>query len=78
MSVTVLIVPGVNNSGPDHWQSLWQARLPRALRAEQENWEWPDCEEASVSEYFGRIVKRQLLQPRARGRICAPLGKPIH
>lgn len=45
MNTTVLMVPGVNNSGPDHWQSLWQAKLPRALRAEQENWDWPDCEE---------------------------------
>lgn len=45
MSATVLIVPGVGNSGPDHWQSIWQAKDARALRAEQENWDFPERDE---------------------------------
>ncbi|MGH6893492.1 MAG: RBBP9/YdeN family alpha/beta hydrolase [Dongiaceae bacterium] len=38
----VLIVPGLGGSGPDHWQSLWQARLPNASRVEQADWDRPD------------------------------------
>ncbi|HRK37809.1 MAG TPA: alpha/beta hydrolase [Burkholderiaceae bacterium] len=38
---TVVFVPGWRNSGPGHWQSLWQARLPNALRVEQDDWLTP-------------------------------------
>ncbi len=42
MSAKLLIVPGVNNSGPEHWQSIWQARYTGARRVEQEFWDLPD------------------------------------
>lgn len=38
---TVLIVPGWRNSGPGHWQTLWQQRLPQARRVEQRDWMSP-------------------------------------
>lgn len=38
----ILIVPGLGGSGPDHWQSLWQGRLPNARRVEQADWDRPD------------------------------------
>jgi len=38
----ILIIPGLGNSGPDHWQSRWEAKLPTARRVEQEDWERPD------------------------------------
>jgi predicted alpha/beta hydrolase family esterase len=37
-----LIIPGLGGSGPDHWQSRWQARLPDARRVEQADWDKPD------------------------------------
>lgn len=37
-----IIVPGWKNSGPDHWQTLWQQRLPHAVRVSQRDWENPD------------------------------------
>jgi uncharacterized protein len=40
----ILIIPGLGNSGPDHWQSRWQAKLPTARRVEQVDWEKPDVE----------------------------------
>lgn len=40
----VLIVPGWRNSGPDHWQMLWQERLPTAVRVEQDDWLLPTRE----------------------------------
>ena len=42
MAAPVLIIPGLGGSGPDHWQSLWQARLPDARRVEQADWDKPD------------------------------------
>ncbi|GAA4534583.1 alpha/beta hydrolase [Chelativorans composti] len=41
----ILIVPGFANSGPDHWQSRWQARLPSARRVEQREWLKPVLED---------------------------------
>lgn len=40
-AVDFLFVPGLNNSGPDHWQSLWEARLPNARRVELGLWADP-------------------------------------
>ncbi|WP_298769250.1 alpha/beta hydrolase [uncultured Fibrobacter sp.] len=36
-----LIVPGLNNSGPTHWQTFWTKSLPDASRVYQRNWEHP-------------------------------------
>lgn len=33
-----LIIPGWRNSGPDHWQSRWQAQLPDVERVQQDDW----------------------------------------
>jgi hypothetical protein len=36
----VLLLPGWMNSGPDHWQSLWEQQYGD-LRVEQDDWAWP-------------------------------------
>lgn len=41
----ILIVPGYTNSGPDHWQSRWQAKLSTARRVEQAEWSKPVLED---------------------------------
>ncbi|EWY38772.1 hypothetical protein N825_11425 [Skermanella stibiiresistens SB22] len=40
--VTVLILPGLGGSGPQHWQSLWQDAEPSFQRVEQADWDNPD------------------------------------
>jgi predicted alpha/beta hydrolase family esterase len=42
--MNVLLVPGLGNSGPDHWLSHWEKALP-APRAELGNWDDPHPEE---------------------------------
>lgn len=42
MRLQPLIVPGWNGSGPEHWQSRWEATLPRAQRVEQTDWRAPE------------------------------------
>ncbi|SMH36078.1 RBBP9/YdeN family alpha/beta hydrolase [Azospirillum agricola] len=38
---TVLILPGLGNSGPDHWQSWLAGRMPGLVRVEQADWDHP-------------------------------------
>lgn len=40
----VLIVPGLNGSGPAHWQTWLQAHHRHALRVEQPHWQQPDLD----------------------------------
>lgn len=37
----VLIVPGLNDSGPDHWQTHWERDLPRCRKVDLGNWDDP-------------------------------------
>lgn len=39
---TILIVPGLGDSGPDHWQTWLQARLQNSLRVVQPDWHKPN------------------------------------
>jgi len=40
---SVLLLPGLANSGPQHWQSLWEAKHPEYRRVEQADWDTPKC-----------------------------------
>jgi predicted alpha/beta hydrolase family esterase len=37
----ILIIPGYGDSGPGHWQSLWEANLRYAKRVQMPNWFFP-------------------------------------
>jgi predicted alpha/beta hydrolase family esterase len=41
----VLLVPGINNSGSAHWQSIWEARHAKIQRVMQRDWDYPNCDE---------------------------------
>jgi uncharacterized protein len=40
----LLIVPGLGGSGPDHWQTRWEALDPRCTRVEQRDWDRPELD----------------------------------
>ena len=40
-----LIVPGLGNSGPDHWQTYFQNSGDNFFRIEQKEWDAPTCED---------------------------------
>jgi predicted alpha/beta hydrolase family esterase len=40
--MSVLFLPGLNASGPAHWQSRWLRQMPDAHLVEQTNWDDPD------------------------------------
>jgi uncharacterized protein len=39
----VLLLPGLSDSGPEHWQTLWMRGRPGFRRVEQADWEAPRC-----------------------------------
>ena len=46
----ILIVPGLRNSGPRHWQTWFEKTLPHTHRVHQEDWERP-----SLSDWAARV-----------------------
>ncbi len=48
----ILIVPGLRNSGPSHWQTWFQSQLPDTQRVEQVNWESP-----GLSDWATRVCE---------------------
>jgi hypothetical protein len=53
---TFLTIPGWNGSGPEHWQSIWEAKYAGFRRVEQRDWhrpsrdQWVDSIERMVQE----------------------------
>jgi predicted alpha/beta hydrolase family esterase len=45
MDYPVLVIPGHGNSGPLHWQSLWQQWQPGWARIEVGNWDHAICDD---------------------------------
>lgn len=43
MTATVLILPGLYDSGPDHWQSIWERTDAHCRRVVQRDWSAPRC-----------------------------------
>lgn len=39
------IIPGLGNSGPQHWQTYFEKILPNCSRIEQQEWDAPSCED---------------------------------
>jgi predicted alpha/beta hydrolase family esterase len=60
MTPPVLIVPGINNSGDGHWQTLWQRSNPGFERLVVNDWDNPECRHWSNA--IGSAVRR--LGPR--------------
>ncbi|HZW22958.1 alpha/beta hydrolase [Noviherbaspirillum sp.] len=62
MTTTILIHPGLFNSGEGHWQTLWEADLPGAHRVQQRDWEqpvrseWVDTLDAAIRNAPGPVV----------------------
>lgn len=43
MTTAVLLLPGIGNSGPEHWQSYWERTVPGCTRLLQAEWDAPRC-----------------------------------
>ncbi len=69
----ILIIPGLGNSGPDHWQSRWEAKLSGARRVVQDDWEHPDLGDwtGRIAAAVGSATKPVILVAHSLGAIAA-------
>lgn len=62
IGASVLILPGIGDSGPGHWQSLWQQSHPHFQRVVQHDWDqpvcgiWTDVLETTVGHRHGDVL----------------------
>ncbi len=59
----ILLLPGLGDSGPSHWQTHWQAAHPEFQRVVQDDWETPVAEEwvARLHRYIAADTSPALL-----------------
>lgn len=69
----VLIVPGLNNSGPEHWQTRWEALHPAFERIEQWHWDRPDLDvwSAQVGHTLRRSARPAILVAHSFGCLAS-------
>ncbi len=80
-----VIVPGVGDSGPDHWQTLWQALLPGALRVVQDDWSLSEAAawDGRLEEVVSGLERPAVLIAHSAGAVtvarwaCHP-GASVH
>ena len=72
----ILIIPGYQNSGPDHWQTRWQQKLSTARRVEQDQWSKPEREPwvARIAETVNAAERPVFLVAHSLGVACAVLA----
>jgi len=72
MEPPVLIVPGWANSGPGHWQSIWQEANPSWVRVEQADWEHPLLDDwlATIDRYVRACTAPPVLVGHSLGSIA--------
>lgn len=46
---TTLLLPGIGNSGADHWQSTWERARKNTRRVHQGDWDHPQCDRWSAA-----------------------------
>jgi len=85
MKVPVLILPGWLNSGPQHWQSLWERDHPEYRRVQQKNWDLPKRKDwvATLDAAVAVCSARPVLVAHSLG--CATIAhwaashsRPVH
>jgi len=59
---TILIIPGLGNSGPQHWQSIWENTY-HFTRVEQNDWETPVCADwvANINAEVGKYQPENVI-----------------
>ncbi len=43
--MTAIVLPGITGSGPEHWQSIWEAQDPGLVRFQPASWDYPDLDD---------------------------------
>jgi len=75
----ILIIPGLGGSGPDHWQSRWEAKIPAVRRVAQADWENPglDAWRARIIEEVERAARPVILVAHSLGVLAVAHTAPF-
>ncbi|MTH67971.1 alpha/beta fold hydrolase [Agromyces bracchium] len=65
----LVIVPGIGGSGPEHWQSRWEAALPGTVRIAPGSWDEPD-----LSDWVAAIERAVASTPARPVLVAHSLG----
>ena len=65
----ILIVPGIGNSSPSHWQSLWQAKGPEWHRLQVKDWDHVVCDDwvSAISRHIASLGPDTLIVAHSLG-----------
>ncbi|WP_334194566.1 RBBP9/YdeN family alpha/beta hydrolase [Pararhodobacter sp.] len=69
MKQCFVMVPGIGNSGPDHWQSQWQRLWPSVCRTAPDSWDRPD-----LGDWIAALERAVAAAPRPPVLLCHSLG----
>jgi predicted alpha/beta hydrolase family esterase len=69
--VDILILPGLGNSGPGHWQRRWGERFPNGRFVEQDNWDRP-----RLGDWVARLHQDIMLATRPVVLVAHSLAVP--
>ena len=69
----VLLVPGLHDSGPGHWQSIWQALHSNFTRVRQDDFATPDLERwsAAIARAIDAASKPPIIVAHSFGCLAA-------
>jgi uncharacterized protein len=74
----ILMIPGLSNSGRDHWQSRWQDKLSTARRIVQRDWENPSRVEwaETIEREIERCAKPVICVTHSLGGVAFLFAAP--
>ncbi len=74
----ILIVPGLHNASPFHWQSRWADKMSTARRLEQDDWDMPrrDAWVARLVEAVAMAEKPVILVAHSLGVLTVAHAAP--
>lgn len=60
---TILILPGWQDSGQLHWQSLWLKKFPNAVKVIQKDWRYPKKQDwvETLNEYIEKYKDNEII-----------------
>ena len=75
----ILVIPGLGGSGPDHWQSRWEAKIPAVRRVVQADWEKPGLAawRDRIVEEVERAARPVVLVAHSLGALAAVHAAPF-
>src|ERR1700732_4529792 len=76
---SILLIPGLGGSGPDHWQSRWEAKIPAVRRIVQADWEKPELDtwRDRIVEEVERAARPVILVAHSLGVLAAVHAAPL-